>query len=681
MRKKYLWTAAIIMVCLFCINAEMLFAQPDLIDSLLARVKSDKPACESPCIGDSSRIDHLHDLSWELKYIDPDTAIIVCNEALHLSEKIKMPDGSTGWKRGIGESLHQMGGLSWLKGENAEALEYFGKALDIWEELIAHEDKNVTAEEHRKLLSRRSATVGNMGNVYMHQGDLPGALGYYLKALKMDEELENKQGITRHLGNIGAVYAELKDYPKALDYYFRAMKIDEELGYKNGLAKSMGNIGAVYMEQGDYPKALEYYFKAQKIDEEINDFNGLSGMLDKIGNVYASQKMFDKAREYYFQALKIAEQAGDVTSTINTLANLGTSYADTKQYSEGIKCLLKSLALADTLGLMQFSLNANQNLYTIYERIGDYKKAFHHFQAATTLRDSIFNIEKNNEITSKALNYEFEKKTAAAKAEQDKKDALATAEIQRQRLIKNIILLGIGIAGILIFLAVRSSNKRKKLSFEKSVSEIETKALRSQMNPHFIANSLQSINKYIIENEKENASEYLARFAKLMRLILENSREAEVPMEKDLRALELYLELESLRFKNRFKYKIEVAKDIDPANTLVPPMLLQPFVENSILHGLRTREDGLITIKIDREDSMIRCSVEDNGIGRQQSVTLETGQEKRESLGMKITMERLSVINHLKKAKAAVNIIDLKGNENLPQGVRVELLLPYEKAF
>jgi len=202
------------------------------------------------------------------------------------------------------------------------------------------------------------------------------------------------------------------------------------------------------------------------------------------------------------------------------------------------------------------------------------------------------------------------------------------------------------------------------------------------MNPHFIFNSLHAINNYVIENDKENASAYLAKFSKLMRLILENSREQEVPIAKDLDALELYMQMERLRFKNKFKYVVETDPEIDKENVLVPPMLLQPFVENAIIHGVQNKESGLIKINVTKQNAMIKCTVEDNGIGRQDIISIDRdGDKKHKSLGLKIIRERLSIINQLKKVKAAINIFDLKDAENKPSGLRVELLLPHEQAF
>lgn len=232
------------------------------------------------------------------------------------------------------------------------------------------------------------------------------------------------------------------------------------------------------------------------------------------------------------------------------------------------------------------------------------------------------------------------------------------------------------------FIKWREIKLKEKADFEKRISEVEMQALRSQMNPHFIFNSLHSVNKYMLDNDKQNASEYLSKFSKLMRLILENSRHQEVPLENDLAALDLYLQLETLRFKNRFQYKIEVADEIDRETVLIPPLLLQPFVENSIIHGVSNKENGLIQIKISKFNSMMRCIVEDNGVGRKEKVKDHSGNElKRESLGMKITQERLHIIEQLKKVKTTINIYDLKDEQNNSIGLRIELLLPLENAF
>ncbi len=661
MKKINFFTATLIAILLFILNdAEVSFAQQAKIDSLFNLVETDKPACSTPCIGDTARITHLNGLARELRINEPQRATDYATQALDLAEKID-------FKKGMAYAYQTFGSMNYYQGNYLEALDYNFKALKTAEDL---DDKDFDA-----------SLLSSIGMVYKEQGDYPRALEFDFKALKMKEEIGNKNAMAKILGNIGVVYQAQRDLPKALDYFFKALKVAEEVGDKNGVAIDLGNIGIVYYDQKDLDKALEYYLKALKAKEELGNKISISKTLGNIGLVYRDQNNFDMALDYYLRSLKLVEELGDKNGIAANLGNLGSLYTITKDYAKAEKYLSDALEISHSIGALDIEMNHEIYFSELFSNTNRYQLALEHYKKAMTIKDSLFNDEKNQEITRKEMNYEFEKKEAAAKAEQDKKDALNAADLKKQTLIRNITIGAAIVAALLVFVAVRSVNRRKKLSFEKTVSEVETKALRSQMNPHFISNSLQSINKYIIDNEKENASEYLSRFAKLMRMILENSREAEVTIEKDLQALELYLQLESLRFKNKFKYEIEVGKDIDSANTMIPPLLLQPFVENSILHGLRTIDDGMIKIKVNKEGSMIRCTVEDNGIGREQSVKLEAGEEKRESLGMKITLARLEVINQLKKVRAAINVLDLKNNENIPAGLRVELLLPFETAF
>ena len=276
---------------------------------------------------------------------------------------------------------------------------------------------------------------------------------------------------------------------------------------------------------------------------------------------------------------------------------------------------------------------------------------------------------------------DLEEELAATK---DKEIQLQASEIKRQTEIRNIILIAVALAALLSVYFVWSYNRRKKTIFQKAVLEIQMRALRAQMNPHFIFNSLHSINKYVLDNDKGNASVYLSKFAKLMRLILENSREQYVSLEDDLTALELYMQMESLRFKNGFKYSVETEASIDKENTLIPPLLLQPFVENAIMHGIANSDNGFIKINISRVNDMICCIVEDNGSGSVKTLIAEKDKDapkKHQSLGVKIIQERLDIINRLQKVKSGIAAFYVKDAENKSSGLRVELFLPFQLNF
>lgn len=258
----------------------------------------------------------------------------------------------------------------------------------------------------------------------------------------------------------------------------------------------------------------------------------------------------------------------------------------------------------------------------------------------------------------------------------DKKETLAKAEIGKQKVIRNAIVtvsLIVLIAGVFLFLGFRKRQKikaeQKEILLKAEISETELKALRAQMNPHFIFNALNSIADYINKNDARSADYYLGKFAKLMRGILENSEEKEISLSEELKMLEFYMDLESLRFKNKFNYEVKIADDINPENTLIPPMILQPFVENSILHGLAKKEnDGKITIHIDKTEDLLKCTIEDNGIGRK-----NPNENLNKSYGVKLTRERIALFDKSKNSDSGVFYTDLE------TGTRVELRLPLEE--
>ena len=235
---------------------------------------------------------------------------------------------------------------------------------------------------------------------------------------------------------------------------------------------------------------------------------------------------------------------------------------------------------------------------------------------------------------------------------------------------------------IFIFLRVRHIRKKHKMEkkvllIEKQLFDIQQKALRLQMNPHFIFNSLNSIQSYVLSNDVDLAVNYLGRFSQLMRLILSNSRESVVSLADELLAIQHYLEIEKLRFEEKFTYSVIVDPEIDDEFTGVPPMIIQPYIENAIIHGLNHKPTpGHLTISFKQKGSLLLCSIEDNGVGRAKATDIKrrSGLNSK-SRGMMITKERLEILSEKSDEKFSVKVIDLKDKSGVPAGTRVELLI------
>jgi LytS/YehU family sensor histidine kinase len=222
--------------------------------------------------------------------------------------------------------------------------------------------------------------------------------------------------------------------------------------------------------------------------------------------------------------------------------------------------------------------------------------------------------------------------------------------------------------------------RQNEMELKQQLIEVELKALRAQINPHFIFNCMNSIYQYLQRNDSQTAGAYLVKFSNLIRLILENSIQTLVPLCDDLKTLDLYIQMEQLRMNHKFIYTIDVENNIDTEITLVPPMIIQPFVENSIWHGLNNKtSQGNLTINIKCNGEFLIYIVEDNGVQNQSSnIAAELNVNKKASMGMSLTQERIDILNKSQKAGAGFHMMDLFDNQNNYSGKRVELQIAFE---
>lgn len=224
----------------------------------------------------------------------------------------------------------------------------------------------------------------------------------------------------------------------------------------------------------------------------------------------------------------------------------------------------------------------------------------------------------------------------------------------------------------------RSENERQMAEMKQKATELEMQALRAQMNPHFIFNSLNSINRFILQNNREQASEFLTKFSKLVRMILQNSAVSLITLESELESLELYLNLEALRFDYHFDYKISVPGDMDISALQIPPLILQPYVENAIWHGLMHKEEkGHLNIDLSEENDHLYFKITDNGIGREKATALSSkSATKHKSMGLRITAHRIAMLQNSEKMESPVTINDLVNADSSAAGTEVIIKLP-----
>jgi LytS/YehU family sensor histidine kinase len=260
-------------------------------------------------------------------------------------------------------------------------------------------------------------------------------------------------------------------------------------------------------------------------------------------------------------------------------------------------------------------------------------------------------------------------------------------KLVHNRMQRNLLIGGIMVLvflGLVIFWNISLKNKNEKLKHEKvehnlqrRAAELEMQALRAQMNPHFIFNALSSVNRFILKNDPDKASDYLTRFSRLIRLVLVNSQREVIFLEEEIAMLQLYLQMEQLRFKHAFEFTIRCSNEIDDAQITIPPLLVQPFCENAIWHGLMHREEkGWLDISFTKDQNILCCTITDNGVGREKAAQFGSkSAEKIKSLGLQLTRERLALFNEDSSVETSYTIEDIMNTEGDVTGTRVQLYI------
>ncbi|HEY4798372.1 MAG TPA: SpoIIE family protein phosphatase, partial [Bacteroidia bacterium] len=477
-----------------------LSAQQNKVDSLTALLKKDK--------ADTSRIVHLNNLGWELMYNNPDTSILLGTEALSLADQLFSHSSSQkiqdpGPKKFYAVSFQNMGVFYQIKGNYPKALDYSLKSLKIYEELN---------EEAKNPISKTSAQKGmascflNIGLVYKDQNDNEKSLSYYMKALKIDEELGMKMEMAAALGNIGVVYydeataagAKPNDtlYKKAFENYFKVLHLSEEIGNKGYQAIALGNIGNVYDDQA----------RAAKIQKD----NAASDTLSK------------KAFYYYFKALQMDEKIGNKNGVARHFSNIGALYTSIGKLKEAEFYLKKAIAIDDSTDALNDLRQDEETLSQLYDSTGKsatekkqfedaskyFKLAMIHYKKAMQLKDTIFSQENRKELTRKEMNFMFEAKEAKMKAERDKEIAVSEAENKKKNIILFSVALGLLLALIFSIYMVRAFVQKKKdnTKITKQKEEIELQRNELSLKNKHITDSInyaKRIQDAILPSEEE----------------------------------------------------------------------------------------------------------------------------------------------------------------------------------
>ncbi len=488
-----------------------------------------------------------------------------------------------------------------------------------------------------------AATYQGIGSIFLDRTANDSCILYSMKGLEIARRAKLDKLIGQFLVNIGAAHYQANNFAEALSYYRDALPLLEKINDLYNLGNLYNNLGGIY-EKFDLDSAMYFVEKGIEIHEKIGNLPMLAYGYQGLADLYFSKELYQDAVDYNLKAKEINEQTGQLSNQATVLHNLASCYNKLGQPKLAIPILKKSIEISSAEGYLKNEANANLFLSEAYDAVGDYRQAYQTHLRYTELHDKYINEQKNAVVSELQTKYETEKKDGeiATLSQQAQIQALQISQ-------RNTQLIGAGVALLVLILGGFAFNQQRKFKHQQAVSDMEQRMLRLQMNPHFIFNALASIQNYILQSDTKESVSYLAKFGKLMRQILEHSREEFITIEEETDMLRNYLEIQQLRFKNRFDFKIEIDKSIDPAEMKIPPLFAQPFVENAIEHGLKDKtSDGLITIRFSPEGKNIRLEVEDNGSGISEGMNI---QKEHKSLATVITRERLSIFESKLKRK------------------------------
>jgi tetratricopeptide (TPR) repeat protein len=590
-----------------------------------------------------------------------------------------------------------------------EGIKYYRWGAQLGHELVNDE---LLADSYR-----------GIGEALWYQGNFRLSIDTIRYSLIYFKRAGNFREISNAIMTIANIHGDMGDYEQAFEGAREALRVGDSVHDVNNVILSLTQLGSLYRSVGDYETAMEYYRRGFGYNPPagIWSYRYLSS---RMGDLYTELKQFDSAYFYiqqsftgnpdsktsklkmgqYFLAIKNYDSAlfyfsdlyhntnmrGEGNITASAAVGMANVYFQQKKYKQANKFGQEALKQGWNKGTKQVVHDACHLLYKLHQELRQPGHAFYYYTQYVQMKDSIITDQFKGKL------YEFRRKAdderKLAQIELLQKEKLISEQALREtQILRNILMGGIlllCVLGGIIFWTVSLKRKNEKLEndriqheLQRRAADLEMQALRAQMNPHFIFNCLSSINRFILKNESDKASDYLTRFSRLMRMVLNYSQKPLIVLEDEVEMLRLYIEMEQLRFKHNFDYSVTYTNDIEPANILIPPLLLQPFCENAIWHGLMHKEGhGLLAIEFSMHKTVLHCTISDNGIGRAKAGELQDkGTEKLKSFGLKLTAERLALFNEDRSVQTSYKIDDIVDEAGNIAGTVVTLEIRFKE--
>lgn len=567
------------------------------------------------------------------------------------------------WK-GLSYGYNQFGELNSDILKYQKAIEYYKLALE--------------ASSDKEDIVFRSHTLNMLGKVSMRVDSIRNALDYHQEVIYMADARNTEGDLQIELGKayfgIGNIYKALGQWALSMNYYNTALDNFQTYNYFEGLVYIYQNMGESLEAIGKLDEALYHYGQSEEINNSLGSER--SAIINSVGiaHIMVHQGDLEEARTLIESSISRSKDLRDDELLTLGYIQYGWNLMNMGRLERAEDYLLKGLELSEKYQLTDNLADAANWLHELYAMRGDYKNTYDYYKLAVSTRSRIRNKRNQRYVYDAVSRSEEENKNTQLQILATENE-MVNLKLRRNHIILIIGALWLGLLSLVLFLWYRQN----KLKNEKQILSLEQGRLRSQMNPHFLFNSLNSIKHMIISNDEKNAIKFLNKFSKLIRKILDASSYKEITLEEELETTALYMNIENMRFNNAIDFSVEVDPEIDPTSIKIPSLILQPFLENSLWHGLSSINGQKIIriIVTQNKKGYISINIRDNGIGREAAGLVKNRKLiKRKSMGISITKERLANFSRLYQNTFNLSFQDIFGDDGKVKGTEVSLLVP-----
>ena len=538
-----------------------------------------------------------------------------------------------------------------------------------------------TTEKKNNLVSTKIL----LGELYDDYNNPNKALTQYTEAKKIAQKINDITGLASCEYNLGYLfYKQNSDEKKklALHHFQNSIQYSKEINDENLLAKSYNSASFIYYDLDEIEKAQKNSMSALILFRKLKKRNRMAQSYLTLARVSNKKEIFNEALEYLDSAIGIYESANSKPDINNALLVKSEIYYQKKNYKKAIEIAKKVDESPDVMADQKlYALNL---LYQINKSMNKTSASLDYLEETKGMQDSLFQLERNKMMESVESVIQQGDRLEILKKEAEIKDL----QLQQNKywtwglVALSLLFLLIALISFLFYRQNKLKSEREKLKLEQESLQLEQTLLRTQMNPHFIANSLAAIQGNIYKQDKEKSVTYLSKFAKLMRFILESSREKEVLLEKEIISLRNYMDLQKLLLEEKLTYTIDVEDGFHTDEYQIPPMLIQPFVENAIVHGIELKpEPGNVSLNFRKEKGLLKVIIKDDGLGREKvNEIYKKRNSNHMSFSTNITNERIEKINTESKENISSVTQDIVENGEVI-GTIIELIIPLKSVY